>query len=224
MKVKQLLLAILCLAVIATCVVWTWRTQFAAPKFNVALHVGLGQVMAEETARATHGTGKVVVVTLDPGAFPELKVQMQQFKKVLVGHPGISLKEYQLDTEERPKFHYGAGLSSRRYVRMVNKNLAAAAFVSFVGAPDLTEKDVAELKASPKLIAECRSSDKLEPLFARKAIHTAVVGRFQYPTPIKGTPRTPREWVEQRFQIVNAETAAALSAAAGDTDAVPQTK
>ena len=46
----------------------------------------------------------------------------------------------------------------------------------------------------------------------------AVVARFQYPTPIKGTPHTPREWVEQRFQFVTAENAADLPDAGGDSD------
>ena len=218
MRIKQLLLALLCLAVIATCAVWTWRTQFNQPKFNVALHLGLGQVMAEQTARAVHGTGKVVLVTLDAGAFPELGVQVKEFKRLLAAQPGVSLKEYELDTAERPKFHFGAGLSARRYVRLVNKNLSASSVVSFVGAPDLTDKDLAELKASPKLIAECRSADKLKRVFDLKAIHAAVVARFQYPTPIKGTPHTPREWVEQRFQIVTAENAADLPDAGGDSD------
>ena len=146
MKPKKFLLAFGCVTVIAACAVWTWRTQFNQPKFNVALHAGLGQTMAEQTLRATGGSGKLVVISLDAGSFPELGVQMKEFKKVMAAHPGLSFKEYELDTDERPKFHFGAGLSARRYVRMVNKNLGSAAFVSFVGAPDLTDKALAEQK------------------------------------------------------------------------------
>jgi hypothetical protein len=220
MKAKRILIALGCVAVIAACAVWTWRTQFAAPKFNVALHVGLGQTMAEQTASALNNTGKIVIVTLDSQAFPELGVQMQEFKKILAQHSGLAIKEtYTLETDDKPKYHFGSGLSGRRYVRLVNKNLSAAAFVSFVGAPELTDKELAEMKKVPKLIAECRSADKLKRLFDAKAIHTAVVGRFEYPTPIKGTPGNPREWVEQRFQIVTAEKAASLPSGSDDIEA-----
>ena len=221
MKKKRILLAVACLAVIAAAGYWIWRTQFNQPTFNVALHQGLGQVMAEQTMRALNNTttGKIVLITLPAGAFPELVVQMDEFKKTIARHPGFRTRIYELETDDRPKFRFGAGLSARRYVRIVNKNLDAAALVSLVGAPELKESDMAELKAAPKLIAECRSADKLKKAFDLKAIHTAVVGRFEYPTPIKGTPRTPHEWVEQRFQIVTAETAAALPAAGNDVDA-----
>jgi hypothetical protein len=50
-----------------------------------------------------------------------------------------------------------------------------------------------------------------------------VVGRFEYPTPIKGTPGNPREWVGQRFQIVTAEKAASLPSGSDDIE-VPKPK
>ena len=98
----------------------------------------------------------------------------------------------------------------RREMGSRRESGVAVAVVSFVGAPELKDKDMAELKASPKLIAECRTADKLKRAFDLKAIHTAVVARFQYPTPTKGTPRNAREWVEQRFQVVTAESASSL--------------
>jgi hypothetical protein len=220
MKSKRIAIALACLAVIAACGVWTWRTQFAAPKFNVALHVGLGQVMAEQTALALNNTGKIVIVTLAANGFPELGVQVGEFKKIIARHPEITIKEtYELETDDKPKFSFGSGLSARRYVRLVNKNVSAAAIVSFVGAPDLGDKELAELKKTPKLIAECRSADKLKRLFDLKAIHTAIVSRFEYPTPIKGTPHSPHEWVEQRFQIVTAEKASSLPSSSNDVEA-----
>lgn len=217
MKLKKIFAVTGCLAVVAGCTWWIWRTQFNQPKFNVALHVGLGQTLAEETARALNSTGKVVLITLPAGAFPELEVQMAQFKKVLAQHPGLTIKEtYELETDDKRKFNFGAGLSGRRYVRLVNKNQSAAGFVSFVGAPELSEKELAELKKVPVLIAESRSAGKLRPLFAQKAIHTAIVGRFEYPTPVKGTPTTPQAWVEQRFQTVRPENAASLPSDGGE--------
>lgn len=217
MKPKNILIAACSIAVIAGCAWWIWRTQFNQPKFNVALHVGLGQALADETVRALNSTGKVVLVTLPSGAFPELGVQMAQFKKVLAQHPGLSIKEtYELEADDKRKYNFGSGLTGRRYVRLVNKNMSAAGFVSFVGAPELTAKELAELKKVPVLIAEARSTGKLKQLFEQKAIHAAIVGRFEYPTPVKGTPTTPQAWVEQRFQIVRPENAASLPADGGE--------
>ncbi len=159
MKPKNILIAACSIAVIAGCAWWIWRTQFNQPKFNVALHVGLGQALADETVRALNSTGKVVLVTLPSGAFPELGVQMAQFKKVLAQHPGLSIKEtYELEADDKRKYNFGSGLTGRRYVRLVNKNMSAAGFVSFVGAPELEAKELAELKKVPVLIAEARST------------------------------------------------------------------
>ena len=224
MKIKKIITVVSCLAILAACGIWTWRTQFNQPKFNVPLHLGLGQTMAELATSASGGTGRIVIITLAAGQFPELGVQVKEFKKIVAAHPGVTFKEYELDTEDRPKFQFGTGLSARRYLRTVNKNLTASAIVSFVGAPELTEKEAAGIKTAPRFIAECRTADKLRRLFELKAIHAAVVGRFEYPTPIKGTPRTPRDWVTQRFQIVTAENAGTLPGGSDDSDVAPKEK
>lgn len=223
MKTKKLVTVLGCLAALIACGVWTWRTQFNQSKFNVPLHLGLGQTMAELAASASGGTGRIVIITLPAGQFPELGVQVKEFKRIVGAHSGVTFKEYEIETEDRPKYQFGTGLSGRRYLRTVNKNLSASAVVSFVGAPELTEKEAAEIKAAPRFIAECRTADKLHRLFELKAIHAAVVGRFEYPTPIKGTPRTPRDWVTQRFQIVTAENAGTLPRGSSDSD-VPKEK
>ncbi len=224
MKSKTIITVAASIAVIAACAVWTWRTQFNQPKFNVALHLGLGQTMAQLTAAAMDRTGKVVLITLPAGDFPELGVQVKEFKRIMATNTHVTYKEYELDTEDRPKFHFGAGLSARRYLRIVNKNLSASAIVSFVGAPDLTKKEAGEVKTAPRFIAECRTADKLGRLFEAKAIHAAVVGRFEYPTAIKGTPRNPSEWVEQRFQVVTATNASSLTGRSDDSDVTPREK
>jgi hypothetical protein len=216
-RARKLLLPIACLAVIAGAVIWTYRTQFAAPEFNVVLHQAVGRVMAEQTARVLNNTGKVVIITMEGAKVPELRIQIEEFEKTLTQLGRIKIKQtYTLETENQPKYGLGSGLSGRRYVRIVNKNLDAAGIVSFVGAPRLAEEDVTQLRAKPKLIAESRSAQKLKPLFDNGMMDTAVVARFQFPTPIKGKPRTPRDWFDQRFQIVTAANANSLPASADE--------
>ena len=119
------------------------------------------------------------------------------------GHPGIKLeKSYKVETDDKPKYSFGTGLSGRRFVRIVNKNLEADALVSFIGVPTLSSEDLAQLKKTPKFVAEARSAEKLKRLFEQKVLSAAIVSRFQFPTPIKGQPRSPQEWFDQRYQIV----------------------
>lgn len=206
--IRQLLLMGLCLALIAGAAWSIYRTQFNVTKFNVKLHEGIGRALAEETVRALDGKGEVVGISIELAGVPELKTQIRAFELELRKHPKIKLQKlYTFETDDKPKYSFGAGLSGRRYVRVVNKNLSADAFVSFIGAPTLTTEEVAQLQKRPKFIAEVREPEKVKALFKQKVIHAAVVTRFQFPTPNKNTPRTAAQWFEQRFQIVTASTA-----------------
>src|SRR5213592_378479 len=169
----QLLTAMLCLAAIGGSVFWIYRTQFAAPKFNLTLHRAVGRALAQETAKLLNQTGKVVVITIDLPGVPELKAQVDEFERTLKQFPKVILdKSYKLETDDKPKYSLGTGLSGRRFVRIVNKNLDADAFVSFVGAPSLANDEAAQLKKSPKVIVEARSADRLRKLFESNLVQT----------------------------------------------------
>src|SRR5206468_12972375 len=166
----------------------------------------VGRVIAEETSRLLDKRGKIIIVAMEFAKVPEMRVQIDAFKEALqsIGG-GISVKQtYNLETENQPKYGLGSGLSGRRYVRIVNKNTDADAIVSFIGAPQLTDEEIGQLKVKPMMIAEARSASKLKPLFDKQILNLAVVARFQFPTPVKGKPHAPREWFDQRFQVVTA--------------------
>jgi hypothetical protein len=214
---KNWLIAVTSVVVIAACGFWIYRTQFAPPKGNDVLHKAVGRVMADETIRLLGDRGKIVIVAMEFAKVPEMQSQVESFKAALQSSGGISVKQtYNLETDNQPKYGLGSGLSGRRYVRIVNKNVDAAAIVSFVGAPSLTDDEIAELKVKPVLIAEARSPSKLKPLFDKQVLNLAIVARFQFPTPVKGKPRTPRDWFDQRFQVVTAANAASLPTPSAD--------
>lgn len=198
------------LAAIAASAVWIYFFQFAKPRLNMTLHQEIGRVMAHETATLLAGKGKVVIIALDEPKFPEMKAQLQAFEEAL-RPTGVTIKEtYLLETDEKPKYGVGSGLSARRYVRIVNKNRSADAIVSFVGVPDLSDDDITELKKTPKFLAETRSAEKLDKLFRKKILHVAVVSRFTFPAPVEGKPRTPRAWFDKYFEVVTTENAKRL--------------
>ena len=198
-------------AVIAGASLWIYFHHFAAPQFNVSLHQAVGRVMADETARLVNRRGKLVLIIIETPAGSELQIQVKEFEKALKAFSGISIaKSYTLETDKKPKYGVGSGLSARRFIRIVNKNTTMDAIVSFVGAPELSDDEMRQLEAKPKFIAEARSAEKLKKLFEKEILHAAVVSRFQFPSPVEGKPATSRQWFDKRFQLITTENAASL--------------
>lgn len=201
-KGKQILTAVISVLVIAGSATWIYWSQFKVPKHDVGLHKRVGEVMAEQAAKLAGGKGRLVLITISTHGRPELATQLTAFKQSLPKLGKFELKEDEVDTEGKPKYGLGSGLSGRHFVRTVKKNESAAAIVSFVGAPKLTDEEIAELQTMPKFIAETRSPDHLPKLFQKKIIQVAVASRFIFPAPGPIKPRTPQEWFDKRYQVL----------------------
>ena len=206
-KPKNVLLATGSILVIIASSLWIYFHEFRKAKHSVALHERVGQVLAEQTANLIGKKGHVVTLSIDSKEWPELKTQIQAFRQTLKKLGDYEVREYELDTKDQPKYGVGSGLSGRRYVRTVKKSEKADIFVSFIGAPKLTNEDLAELTRKPKFIAESRSGDNLPSLFENKLIDVAVVSRFEFPAPGPEKPKTPQELFTKRYQILTAQTA-----------------
>ena len=72
---------------------------------------------------------------MDTSKAPELKAQMGVFEKTLKKLGPVTIKQLPVDTEDKPQYRTGAGLSSRRFLRIIKKSASANAIVSFIGAP-----------------------------------------------------------------------------------------
>jgi hypothetical protein len=204
---KQILIvagAVLAILGSALCL---YQTEFRATDLNLPLHRAVGEIMAEETSRLIGHMGKVVVVSVSVPQAPELKVQVEAFERHLKLLGGISIKsKVMLDPGDNPKYRAGAGLSAKHLLKIARKNAGADAIVSFVGAPELSEVDLAQLKATPRLIAETRSPERLVNLFKRKVLQAAIVPRFEFPAPGPRKPETGRQWFDRYFQILAADS------------------
>jgi len=210
---KQRLVGAAAIAVILASCTWIYFTQIKTARHNVGLHQKVGEVLAEQAAQLVGKKGHVVTIAISTKEWPELKTQIDAFKAKLKQLGDYELREYELDTKDQPKYGVGSGLSGRRYVRTVKKNLNADLFVSFVGAPKLTSDEAAELVKKPRLIAESRSGDNLPGLFERKLIDVAVVSRFEFPAPGPEKPTTPEQWFTKRYQVLTASPGGSLSKA-----------
>ena len=204
------MIGVAAVAVIVASCAWIYFTQFSTAKYNVGLHQQVGEALAEQTANLIGKKGRVVSIAIDTKEWPELKTQIAAFKAKLKKLGEYELREYEMDPKDQPKYGVGSGLSGRRYVRTVKKNEMADVFVSFIGAPALSDEEVAELGNKPKLIAESRSPDNLQKLFQNQLLHVAIVSRFQFPSPGPEKPKTPREWFTKRFQIITEPMSSSL--------------
>ncbi len=111
-----------------------------------------------------------------------------------------------LDPGDNPKYRPGSGLSAKRFLKIVRKNAGADAIVSFVGAPELSDEELAQMKSVPKFIAEAHSPEKFTNLLEKKILLAAIVPRYEFPAPGPKKPATGRQWFDHYFQILRPES------------------
>jgi len=204
---KQALTVAVAVLAIAVSLAWMLWFSFGSSNQNAMLHRAVGQVMAEETVRVVAKPGKIVVVTVDCHVAPELKPQIDAFKKRLKELGTITVKDtIELDAKDNPKYRPVAGLSAKRFLKIARKNTDADAIVSFVGAPELTIEEIAQMKVPPKFIAETHSPEKLAALVEKKILLSAIVPRYEFPAPGPRKPKTERQWFDRYFQILSPDT------------------
>jgi len=214
---KQIIIIGSLILVIVAAAAWIYFVELTGPSPQEALHEGIGMIMAEETAKLLDKKGQIVLIAMDTSKAPELKTQIAAFLKKLNRISAIKVKEQViLDTEGKSNYGAGMGLSSRRFLRLVKKQASADAIVSFVGAPRMSDEEIAQMGTIPKFIAECRSPDRIKKLFDRNVMQVAIVSRFEFPAPGKHNPRRPKQWFEKRCQVVTGKTAQNLPAHGGD--------
>ncbi|HEY6227387.1 MAG TPA: hypothetical protein VI282_09725 [Verrucomicrobiae bacterium] len=200
---KQIFLAVVSIVAITGAGVAIYF-QTRPTGINVRLHRMFGEVLAEQAATLTNA-GNIVLVTIDPAKNPILKAQAEGLEKGLKKYPNLKLyRTVEVDAEGKAKYGPGRGLSGERYLRIMKKYSDRGNIViSLIGSPTLNEEQLQKLpKPMPKFIAETRGRDQLVELFAGGAIHAAIVPRFIFPSPIE-KPRTPRDWFETYWQIIN---------------------
>ncbi len=207
---KNLLLTIASVTAIVASSAWIYYREFKAPKHNVTLHRRVGEVMAEQTARLLGPKGRLILLTIPTGGDPELKTQIEAYRQTLKKLGKYDLKDHELDTKDQPKYRAGSGLSSRKFVRAVKNHPGADAIVSFIGAPRLSEDEIAQIPTMPKFIVESSSTEHLPELFDKQIVQVAVVSRFVFPAPGPHKPKTPQEWFDKRYQIITSDAVSPL--------------
>ena len=210
---KQLFqVALLCLA-IAGAVTWILVQQRETAKPETRQHAGVGEVLAEETAKqlARREKKRVVVISLQ-SKDPLLLAQEESFfAKLKVICPEADLKEIiRVDPEGEKHYGPGLGLSSRRFMRVVEHNLKADVLVSFIGTPNPGASEMQNFTNKiPRFIASTRDLAEATKLLEKRWLRAAIVPRYDFPAP-KTEPKTTREWFDRHFQVVTTNELASL--------------
>ncbi len=169
-------------------------------------HRMLGRVMAEELVKSLeHRDKKRLLLITAKSPDPMLAMQVESFLKTLKQHPEIEIKDtVALESDGKQRIGMGHGLSARRFVRLVEKNLKADAIVSFVGVPDVADPDMKELKVKvPRFLAETVAHERVQPLIDQKMLRVAILPRYEFPAPVK-EPKSDRQWFDKYFQVLHA--------------------
>jgi len=145
----------------------------------------LGWGMAEESARVLHERGDVVVVYPDASGtrFAVYEDQMKFFWNSIESHSGIHVVGREkvagfFDHSPEP----GSGMSPEHYKEIVQKYPKAAAIISFVGLPYLTEAQISELPEKlPKMVAYVARQGVRKEFFEDQIVHVVIARRFVKP-------------------------------------------
>ncbi len=210
---KQLLSIVLLCLTIAGAVAWILVQQREASRPETRPHTGVGEVLADETAKqlAKREKKRVVAISLQSHD-ATLKAQEDAFlarlKQVC---PEAEMKEfYRVDPEGEKRYGPGVGLNARRFLRIVEKNVKADVLVSFIGAPDPGAPEMHQLTNKvPRFVASTRDLNDVRKLLEKHWLRTAIVPRFTFPAPA-GEPKTPREWFDRHYQVVTTNELASL--------------
>ncbi len=202
----KLVIAGALLAIVASGL-WISFYEYTSSQVAWPVHQAVGQMMADETVQQVGRAGRIVLVTMDARHAPELKAQVRAFEKSLKLAGTVTIVDkVVLDPGDNPKYRPGSGLSAKRFLKIVHKHTGVDAIVSFVGVPQLSDAELGQLKAPPKVIAETHSPERLMNLFEKKILLAAVVPRYEFPAPGPRKPETSRQWFDRYFQVVLADT------------------
>ena len=184
MKNAKQYIHILLLAVVTSgAISWILVQQRDAAKPETRQHTGLGEVMAEETAKqlAKREKKRVVVISLQ-SKDPILHAQEESFfAKLKTLCPESEIKEtIRVDPEGEKRYGPGLGLSTRRFLRIVEHNVKADVLVSFIGTPDPGSAEMHAFTSKiPRFVASTRDLADAKKMLEKNWLRAAIVPRYE---------------------------------------------
>lgn len=205
-RIKNSLIITAALAAITAAGLSIYRSsRKPAEQITPLIDQAIGEALAEEVIKSLRGQGKIVLISLEEGHSPQLDQHVAAFKDRIYDTPIAIARTDTISSDKSGKFAAGAGMSGKRFVRIVRKYPNVDAIVSFVGTPDGEDEELKDLKPPlPRFFAFSRAPDDIDELFEDKLLTAAIVPRFQFPAPGPEKPKSKQEWFEKHYQVVRA--------------------
>jgi hypothetical protein len=200
--------AVVCLIIAACLVGRTIWPRKKALEIEHQMERGLGQVVAEETAKLLANHGQILVVSFDGAIGSE---QMGAFTEALqhaggvqvIGHEHITPVAFAEDEAGFP-----VDFARDHFAALVAKFPNVDAFVGFGGFPNFTAADLqTQSGRTLKLVSVLAPPRGAKSLLERGLIQLAIVPRFQPLSLAASSPKTPREWFARYYQVATTSDA-----------------
>ena len=209
---------ILALCVAAGSALSLFRTlRRPAPKVHYGSFHGVGEAAAGETIRLLNGQGRVVIWTADKGEIrdPAMEATIDRFRRALRRGSRIRVLALEAVTLEGVNsMGVNDCLSPQQLRTLLEKAREADAVVSFAALPLVSQAVAGQLPdRRPNVVSAAFNTepDALRLLLEHDVAQAGILLRRSLPAEGPRTPRTPREWFDQYFEVVTAKDAAALT-------------
>ena len=162
----------------------------------------LGRVTAQETVRLLNGHGQIVIIATAEAASGDsgAALPVTAFRKAIAKSMTVQIRAtVTTDAATDP----AAAISSKEFFYLLDKYPEANAIVSFVGAPQLTDAEIRQIRSGAPLwvILNEPFPSKLSNLISHDVVQLAVISG---PGPAAvPAPKTPEEWFDRYYQFVS---------------------
>ena len=198
--------AIIAVSVIIVSLASLYFTQLRPTnKTNFAPFIGVGQVLADETAKTISDTGRVVLLVSDSQRDPNSieHHQLDGFSREIKSHRQIQIVATESFKVEAPSIADATrepGITNEQFAELLRKYDDADALVAFIELPDLNpDRPLNWPRVYPKIIAAQMAMQVGQACLRDKTIVAFIAKREDAPANIK--PHTPREWFAKYFQV-----------------------
>lgn len=199
---SALMAACLCLAVGSGC-------GGEKGKVDVNRYTALGEVMAAKTTELCGGKGNLVLVVGDrdnnqPSGYG---LAIDAFRKAL----GKDMQVTATEVVKMPTviMRGDEPVPAEKFAELLQKYSSADCLISFVGAPNLTSRQIVELPSPrPRVVEVVAHNQPTKAMFASKVISLAALPKPGSQNTAAGS--SAREIFDASYQIVTPETTEAL--------------
>lgn len=210
---------IACVAALGTAVLSFVAVTDFPPTIDRTFHQSVGQAIALETLSRWKPGGTITAILRDTAEFkhPEADAQFAGFRSAIQKAGGTVDTVLTLQVDPLRPIAVPPG----DFFELIRKGSSGSVLVSFMGPPELTSEQRAQLTdIKPTIVAFCpgRVADRarLRDLFDNGLLHLAIVDRTPAPTPTAAhagkSPKNSRPLTfEETYRILRPADAASLA-------------